>query len=326
MKKNSFRLFVNRALHDPRTKSARIINGFLIFLIIFSIAVIPLHFMKALDWAHEPLFFFDRFVITVFTIEYALRIWSARNPKGYITSWWGIIDVAAILPFYLAKFSFFATPQVFLILRILRILKLGRAYDIERMAIKNCSKSSHGEFKVIPGEEIERVVQKHPIILLLSLSLPLALTSIALLIIVFFKGSYTAIAFSTLFFFFAFIFFLKSWLDYNFDVIYITNKRVIVQNRELFGAISNDIAYEAITNVVPNNTGLLHWLLGFGDVQIETAARDDLHFHDAPRPHRVVQHISINRQKTFQSKVRLTGSQAPQTHEVGVHQPIHMDV
>ncbi|MCH8545302.1 MAG: ion transporter [Cryomorphaceae bacterium] len=66
----------------------------------------------------------------VFTIEYALRIWLSRNPKGYIFSFYGIIDFLAVLPAYLSLFlfssHFLVVVRALRFLRILRILKLGR--------------------------------------------------------------------------------------------------------------------------------------------------------------------------------------------------------
>ena len=304
MNVESLRLFVNASLHDPRTRVSRFVNGFVVFLIVFSVAVVPLHFLPGVGWIEEPLYLFDRVVVTVFTVEYLLRIWSARKPFRYLVSWWGLIDLVAILPFYLAQFELFAVPEVFLMLRILRILKLGKAYDMERLAILDCREGEHGAFRLTPGERIERVVQKHPVVLLVSLIFPLFFTSAGLFILVFFDANNFALAVSLLFFFFAVIFFLKAWLDYNYDVIYITNYRVVLQNRELFGVAINDVSYEAITNVVPSNLGILHWLLGFGNIQIETASSVGVfHFHDSSDPHEVVQHISLNRQKTFDAKV-----------------------
>jgi len=279
-----------------------------IFLIIFSVAVIPLHFIDGPEWVGTPLFLFDRTVVTIFTAEYVLRIWAAKKPFRYVFSWWGIIDLIAILPFYLAKLALFGSSQAFLALRILRLLKLGRVYDMERVAILSCSKNSHGEFKVIPGEEIERVVQKHPLVLLISLSLPLAFTSTGLFTLVF-SQSVFAIAVSILFFCLAIIFFINAWLNYNYDVIYITNRRIIVQNRHLFGSTANDISYEAITNVVPSNTGIIHWLFKFGNIRLETASSAGIvNFNDTPKPHSVVQHISANRELVLRAKIKTVAS------------------
>lgn len=303
----SIRDFVNKCLHNPSTRHAQIINGFLVFLIVFSVAVIPLHFLmpntSQWDLYREKLFLFDRITVTVFTVEYIFRIWSARRPIGYIFSWWGIIDLAAVLPFYIAKIGLLASPEIFLMLRILRILKFSRMYGMEEAARQHCQESHHGTFNKLPGEIVERVVQKHPFIFLLGMLLPLFFTSMGLLSMILLEMSAVGIAIGVLFFLFAGVFFTKAWLDYNYDVVYITNYRLIVQNRELFGTFANDIIYESITNVVPDNTGIIRWLFGMGDIHIETAAMDGtLHFENAPKPHQVVRHITSNRQRVHAAR------------------------
>ncbi|MDH3324472.1 MAG: hypothetical protein OEL89_02445, partial [Candidatus Peregrinibacteria bacterium] len=162
----------------------------------------------------------------------------------------------------------------------------------------------HGEFEALPGEQIIRIVQKHPVIFLLALIMPLIFTTIGLSILVFFNAHIFAVPFAVLFFAFAAVFFIKAWLDFNYDVIYVTNKRVILQDRELFGSVKNDIAYEAITNTIPQNLGISHWLLGFGHIQIETAAADgNFLFENAPDPHGVVRLIVQNRHEALEKSI-----------------------
>lgn len=299
------REFFNHCLHNPCTKASRYINGGLIFLIIFSIAVIPLHFIPDLaPHLKRSLFFFDRFVVTAFTLEYLLRFWSARRPWGYITSWWGIIDLIAVLPFYLARFGFIASPQLFLLLRLLRMLKFGKVYGMEQYAIHCAQTEGHGHFRVLPGEEIERVIQKHSLIFLAEVALPILLTSIGFLSLVFLEGTFASIFLAFIFFAFAALFFIKAWLDYNYDVIYITNRRIIMQNRQLFGTTSNDVAYESITNVIPDNRGFWQWLFHIGNITIETPSVDNLHFYHVANPHAIMHKISENRQRIHVAKER----------------------
>lgn len=65
-------------------------------------------------------------VIVIFTIEYGLRYWTSPKKLKYIFSFWGLIDIAAILPFW--TFLFFGLPagETLLSLRILRVAKLLR--------------------------------------------------------------------------------------------------------------------------------------------------------------------------------------------------------
>lgn len=76
------------------------------------------------------LYFAEWFFTLVFSIEYILRIYSAKNRFKYITSWWGIIDLLAILPTFIGIFSpnFSYMRQI----RILRLLRVFRVFKLKR--------------------------------------------------------------------------------------------------------------------------------------------------------------------------------------------------
>jgi voltage-gated potassium channel len=56
----------------------------------------------------------------LFTVEYALRLACARNARGYAVSFFGVIDLLAVLPTYVSVLI--PGSQYFLVLRILRVL------------------------------------------------------------------------------------------------------------------------------------------------------------------------------------------------------------
>jgi hypothetical protein len=302
---NKIKKVLERCLHDPTTAEGRIINGLLSFLILFSIAVIPLHlFAKIPDyqWIETNLFLFEKITVSLFTIEYILRIWTSKRSQTFIFSWEGIVDFIAIAPFYLEKLGIGGGYfELFLLLRILRILKFSVMYGKEAEALQRCQQKRHGELYMLPTEKVEQIVQKHPIVFMVALIIPLIFITAGLFIIIFSHGlayENTLFAFAFLCFIFAAIFFYKAWLDYQYDVIYITNYRVILQNHELFGSETNGLTYDSITNVVPNNRGFIRWALGLGHIEIETANRDaTIIFEDVPHPHKVVSRISENRIK-----------------------------
>ncbi len=66
----------------------------------------------------------------VFTLEYLTRIWLSRRTIKYITSFYGIVDLLAILPAFLSLIivntQLFAVVRALRFLRVLRILKMGR--------------------------------------------------------------------------------------------------------------------------------------------------------------------------------------------------------
>jgi voltage-gated potassium channel len=66
----------------------------------------------------------------LFTIEYALRIYSIGRSRSYIFSAFGIIDLLAILPTYLSLV--FAGTQSLLVIRALRLLRVFRVLKLAR--------------------------------------------------------------------------------------------------------------------------------------------------------------------------------------------------
>ncbi len=65
-------------------------------------------------------------VTALFTVEYVLRIATARRKLAYVFSFSGLIDLAAILPFYFAAGVDMRGVRAIRILRVFRILKLVR--------------------------------------------------------------------------------------------------------------------------------------------------------------------------------------------------------
>ncbi|MFK7961665.1 MAG: ion transporter [Phycisphaerales bacterium] len=70
------------------------------------------------------------FVVTIFSLEYAIRVWRSPNRWRFIFSFYGIIDLLAILPFYLSLGLSLSLDlrslRAFRLLRLVRILKLAR--------------------------------------------------------------------------------------------------------------------------------------------------------------------------------------------------------
>ena len=65
-------------------------------------------------------------IVALFTIEYALRVFVADRKLAFVFSFFGIIDLVAILPFYLALGIDLRSIRVFRLLRLFRVFKLAR--------------------------------------------------------------------------------------------------------------------------------------------------------------------------------------------------------
>ncbi|GGH34714.1 voltage-gated potassium channel [Mangrovimonas yunxiaonensis] len=64
--------------------------------------------------------------VIIFSLEYLLRIYAADNKLKFVFSFYGIIDLLAILPFYLAFGFDLRSLRALRFLRLFRILKLVR--------------------------------------------------------------------------------------------------------------------------------------------------------------------------------------------------------
>lgn len=113
------------------SESGRLFDIVLIIMIIASVIAVMLDSLGARTepW-RDFLYGLEWFFTIAFTIEYALRIYSAPEPRRYIFSFYGLIDLLSILPTYLSFFfpssSFLVVIRILRILRIFRILKLFR--------------------------------------------------------------------------------------------------------------------------------------------------------------------------------------------------------
>ncbi|WP_316863494.1 ion transporter [uncultured Cohaesibacter sp.] len=96
-------------------------------LIVLSVILIALETEPNLPyWLHHAMYLAESFVVVLFTIEYGLRIWTAKRASKYIFSFWGVIDLLSILPFYLTLGVDLGGLRAIRLLRIFRILKLVR--------------------------------------------------------------------------------------------------------------------------------------------------------------------------------------------------------
>ncbi len=68
----------------------------------------------------------EKFIIIIFTLEYLLRIYVADRKFGYALSFYGLIDLMAIIPFYISLGVDLRSLRIFRMLRLFRLMKLFR--------------------------------------------------------------------------------------------------------------------------------------------------------------------------------------------------------
>jgi voltage-gated potassium channel len=126
-------------------KASKLFDIILLVLIFVSVGLAIMDSVPAFHQKFGPTLYLMEWGFTfVFTIEYLLRIWLSRSAIRYMVSFYGIVDLLAILPSFLslvvANTQLFAVVRALRFLRILRILKLGRHLresQILLLALKN---------------------------------------------------------------------------------------------------------------------------------------------------------------------------------------------
>ena len=89
-------------LEDNTTKKGRYFDYFIQALIFLSLVSFSLDTLPNLsEEFRQFLDGFEIFSIIIFSIEYLLRVYVSKKPFKYIFSFYGLIDIIAILPFYL---------------------------------------------------------------------------------------------------------------------------------------------------------------------------------------------------------------------------------
>ncbi len=91
-------------------------------MVAFSLGTVP---SIQARW-ERPLWWFEVGVVSIFSTEYLLRLLSAKRPARFALSFFGIIDLVAILPFYLALETSLRPIRALRLLRVFRTLKVIR--------------------------------------------------------------------------------------------------------------------------------------------------------------------------------------------------------
>ncbi len=139
IKKRTFEI-INKA--EEGDLASALFDWLIMILIVLSVVMIVLESFQSLRIEYGRVFkIFETVTVTVFAVEYLLRIWTAdllypeaKHPRlKYIFSLMALIDLLAIvpslLPFVSLDLRFLRMVRMSRLLRLLRVLKFGRYFD-----------------------------------------------------------------------------------------------------------------------------------------------------------------------------------------------------
>ncbi len=121
-------------IFEADTAAGKLFDIVLIMSIILSVIAVMLDSVKTIHAEYSGvLYAIEWFFTLLFTVEYALRLYSIGRPARYARSFFGIVDLIAILPTYISMLlpgsQYLITVRILRILRVFRVLKLVEYSD-----------------------------------------------------------------------------------------------------------------------------------------------------------------------------------------------------
>ena len=116
---------IRTVLEDTDRPSGKVFAFTIQFLIIVSLVTFSIDTLLNLEQRTKDILRLAEVItVGIFTAEYLLRIAVSKAPMKYVLSFYGLVDLAAILPFYVAAGLDLRSVRVLRLPRLVRILKL----------------------------------------------------------------------------------------------------------------------------------------------------------------------------------------------------------
>ncbi|MDF7826803.1 ion transporter [Pontiellaceae bacterium B12227] len=156
MNKSTLKNRLYEIIFEADTRAGKTFDVLLFVAILISVGLTMLQSVKSVRTDYGTLLFALNAGFTIaFTIEYILRLYCAPKPVRYAHSFFGVVDLLAVLPFYIGLFipstRFLDVIKVLRMMRIFRVLKMAQ-YVGEADLLKNAliaSRRKIGIFLVV---------------------------------------------------------------------------------------------------------------------------------------------------------------------------------
>jgi voltage-gated potassium channel len=126
---HGWRLKLHIIIFESDTRAGKAFDVALIGAIMASVAVVMLESIDAVRAEYGDVLYLLEWGFTiVFTIEYVLRLLCVGQPVRYATSFFGVVDLLAVIPTYLSVII--PGAQFLLVIRLLRILRVFRVLKL----------------------------------------------------------------------------------------------------------------------------------------------------------------------------------------------------
>jgi voltage-gated potassium channel len=124
---------VRHVIFDHDTRQSRAFDVGLLALIVVSVLLVMLETVEQIEARHGALLLALEWVVTIlFTFEYIARLATVSNKIRYARSFFGVVDLLAILPVYLTLVFPESGAESLLVIRSLRLLRVFRVFKMAR--------------------------------------------------------------------------------------------------------------------------------------------------------------------------------------------------
>lgn len=143
---------LHEIIFEADTRAGRLFDLALIWLILLSVATVILESVRSVRVKYGDLLYLLEWLFTLlFTAEYLLRLLSVRRPLRYARSFFGVVDLLAIIPTYLSIFvpgsHYLLVIRILRLLRVFRLLKLSE-YVAEADTLRHALRASSRKISV----------------------------------------------------------------------------------------------------------------------------------------------------------------------------------
>jgi len=127
-----WRVRLHEVIFEADDRPGKLFDTVLIIAILASVTVVILDSVQTMPaWADSLFVVLEWFFTLLFTVEYVLRIIVVRKSWRYIFSFYGIVDLLAILPTYLGLVI--PNAHEMIVIRMLRLLRIFRVFKLVRL-------------------------------------------------------------------------------------------------------------------------------------------------------------------------------------------------
>ncbi len=126
-----WRQHMHEVIFEADTPAGKAFDVVLLIVIVLSVVIVMLDSVQAINRQYRrPLQIAEWTITILFTVEYVARLICIGRPLRYVFSFYGVVDLLAVIPTYLSVFI--SGSQSLLVIRALRLVRIFRVFKLSR--------------------------------------------------------------------------------------------------------------------------------------------------------------------------------------------------